>query len=378
MSLLKHIFGAAGILTASIGMGQAAESYTITVVGPITGPAAGNGADMRAGALAAADKINAQGGINGQKLQIRFEDDACSEAQAINVANRIVGQGYKFVVGHYCSIATLPASVIYDENGIVQITLSQAARITQQNFPRLFRITPNAEELASGYVAAVSKDVNADPSSKLALIGNSGEYAQSIARSLQKSLQDNGITLNYTAHYPPEDTDYSAIITRMKVAQTTHVMIAGSEKEMGMIVRQSAQQGFRPSFILSSTALSAGFAGIVSCDGNGVRAVAADNPAYASGNKALKADLLRHGANGLDVAMFSYTAVDAFVQAFKAAGSADADAVSKALHTQTFDLPTGKTGFTTAGELTRPKVITYQYQSVNTPCTHVKPVPLTP
>ncbi|PZO88928.1 MAG: hypothetical protein DI626_00575 [Micavibrio aeruginosavorus] len=378
MSFIKYIFGAAGMLAFTSGMAQAAEPYTITVVGPITGPAAGNGADMRAGAIAAADRINAQGGIHGQKLNLRFEDDACSETQAINVANRIIGQGDKFVVGHYCSNATLPASVIYDENGIVQITLSQATSITQQNFPRLFRITPSAEDLANGYITAVSNDIKAAAQAKLALIGNSGEYAQSIAKSLQKSLQDKGIELNYTGHYPPEDTDYSAVITRMRGARITHVMIAGSEKEMGMIVRQSAQHGFHPSFILSSTALSAGFAGIVSCGGNGVRAVAADNPAYAAGNEALKADLLRHGANGLDVAMFSYTAVEAFAQAFKAAGNTDAAAVSNALHTRTFDLPTGKTGFTASGELTHPRVITYQYQSVNTPCTHVKPVPLTP
>lgn len=378
MFSLKKLFRTACVLAASFSPAMAGEPYTVTVVGPVTGPAAGNGADMRAGAMAAADRINKDGGVGGRRLHIRFEDDACSDAQAVNVANRIVGQGWKFVVGHYCSNATLPASVIYDENGIVQITLSQAARITQQNFPRLFRITPDAEELARGYVAAVAKDVKADPSARLALIGNSGEYAQSIAKSLQKSLQDKGINLNYTAHYPPEDTDYGAIITRMKAARTTHVMIAGSEKEMGMIVRQSAQQGFRPSFILSSTALSAGFAGIVSCDGNGVRAVAADNPAYAPANEALRDELLRHGANGLDVAVFSYAAVDAFAQAFAAAGSDDPLAVSKALHARTFDLPTGKTGFTPSGELTHPRVIVYQYQGVNMPCTHVKPVPLAP
>lgn len=377
---LKNLLKAAFFAVASNTSPSmaATQPYIITVVGPVTGAMAGNGADMRAGALAAAEKINADGGISGAKLQLRFEDDACSEVQALSVANRVAAQGDKFVVGHYCSNATLPASVVYDENGIVQITLSQAARITQQNFERLFRITPSAPALAQGYLETVTKDVTSHPDARLALIGNAGEYAQSIAQSLAKGLKNKGIPIFYRAYYAPEDTDYGAIITRMKAAKTTHVMIAGSEKEMGMVVRQSAQQGFTPRFLLSSTALSAGFAGIVSCDGHGVRAVAAWNPAYASGNEALKDNLLRHGANGLDVAMFTYSAVTAFAQAFEKAGTADPKAVSNALHGLNFDLPTGKTGFTQEGELTHPRVITYEYQSVSTPCTYVRAAPLIP
>src|SRR5580700_8739916 len=92
------------------------------VGGPITGANAATGAQMKNGADQAAADINAAGGVLGQKIAVEYGDDVSDPKQGVSVANNFAGDGVKFVVGHYNSGVTIPASTVYEENGIVQIT----------------------------------------------------------------------------------------------------------------------------------------------------------------------------------------------------------------------------------------------------------------
>ncbi|TIV70755.1 MAG: branched-chain amino acid ABC transporter substrate-binding protein, partial [Mesorhizobium sp.] len=80
-----------------------ADDITISVVGPMTGQLATIGDQFKQGAQAAADAINAAGGVNGSQIKLDIEDDQCDPKQAVSVANRIVANGVKFVDGHACS-----------------------------------------------------------------------------------------------------------------------------------------------------------------------------------------------------------------------------------------------------------------------------------
>src|SRR5439155_5290717 len=107
----------------ALGAGAAmAQDIAIAVVGPITGSNAALGEQMTRGAEMAVADINAKGGVLGKKLDVTVADDACDPKQAVAAANDVVRKGAVFVDGHYCSGSSIPASSVYNEAGILQIT----------------------------------------------------------------------------------------------------------------------------------------------------------------------------------------------------------------------------------------------------------------
>jgi branched-chain amino acid transport system substrate-binding protein len=87
-----------------------AQDIRIAVVGSMTGPLAESGDEVKRGAELAAKDINEAGGVNGRKIVLSIEDDACDPKQAVSVANHVIGEQITLVDGHSCSNASVPAS----------------------------------------------------------------------------------------------------------------------------------------------------------------------------------------------------------------------------------------------------------------------------
>jgi branched-chain amino acid transport system substrate-binding protein len=113
---------AAALLPIMLGGGAARADVPIAVVGPMTGQYALFGEQLRRGAELAVANINKAGGIKGEPIKLVVEDDACDPEQAVAVANKLASAGVKYVVGHFCSGSSIPASDVYHEEGMVQIT----------------------------------------------------------------------------------------------------------------------------------------------------------------------------------------------------------------------------------------------------------------
>ena len=101
---------------------KAEETIKMGVAGPLTGPNAAFGAQLKNGAAQAIEDINAAGGINGMKVELVFEDDVSDPKQGVSVANKMAGEGVKFVVGHFNSGVSIPSSDVYLENGMLMVT----------------------------------------------------------------------------------------------------------------------------------------------------------------------------------------------------------------------------------------------------------------
>ncbi|MBI3702374.1 MAG: branched-chain amino acid ABC transporter substrate-binding protein, partial [Rhizobiales bacterium] len=120
--------------------GTAAAQVKLAVGGPITGPSAATGAQMKNGVDQAAEDINKTGGILGQKIQVSYGDDVSDPKQGVSVANKFAAEGVKFVIGHYNSGVTIPSSEVYQENGILQITpASTNPTVTERKMWNIFR-----------------------------------------------------------------------------------------------------------------------------------------------------------------------------------------------------------------------------------------------
>ena len=124
----------------------AAEDISIAVATPVTGPLANIGDQYKRGAEAAAAEINAKGGVlGGRQIKIVMEDDACDPKQAVSVANRVIAEGIKFVDGHTCSGATIPASAVYAEGGVLMMTASASSPVltdeaAKNGWPTIMRL----------------------------------------------------------------------------------------------------------------------------------------------------------------------------------------------------------------------------------------------
>jgi branched-chain amino acid transport system substrate-binding protein len=126
---------------AGPGAGSAAAQIKLGVSGPITGPSAAFGAQLKQGVEQAVEDINAAGGIMGQKISLSVADDRGDPKDGVSVANKFVGDGVKFVVGHFNSGVTIPASDVYQENGMLMITPAATnPKVTDRKMWNVFRI----------------------------------------------------------------------------------------------------------------------------------------------------------------------------------------------------------------------------------------------
>jgi branched-chain amino acid transport system substrate-binding protein len=113
---------AAAAMIAGCGGDDADKTIPVAVVGPVTGQYASFGAQMKNGGEMAVADINAAGGVLGKPLDLSIGDDACDPKQAVAVANQMTGAGVRLVAGHYCSGSSIPASKVYAESDMVQIS----------------------------------------------------------------------------------------------------------------------------------------------------------------------------------------------------------------------------------------------------------------
>ena len=142
------------------GCGGGDDNTTpVAMVGPITGQYATFGAQMQNGAEMAVADINAAGGVLGKKLELAIGDDACDPKQAVAVANQMTGSGAKLVAGHYCSGSSIPASKVYADGDMVQISPASTnpALTDERAGPNIYRVCGRDDQqggVAGKYLAS--------------------------------------------------------------------------------------------------------------------------------------------------------------------------------------------------------------------------------
>src|ERR1700751_2448424 len=238
------------IVTVSLALGvacalsqSAAAQVKFGVGGPITGANAATGAQMKNGVDQAAADINAAGGILGQKITVSYGDDASDPKQGVSVANKFAGDGVKFVIGHYNSGVTIPASQVYQENGILEITpASTNPTVTERNMWNIFRTCGRDDQqgkVAGGYILAHFKG------KKIAFVHDKTTYGKGLVDETLKTIQAGGMKQVLYEGINTGDKDYSALISKIKQAAPDLVYFGGLYTEGGLIVRQMRDQGVK-------------------------------------------------------------------------------------------------------------------------------------
>src|SRR5882757_1944789 len=155
--MTKHWLSGVALAAALAFSGAANAQIKMGVAGPITGPNAAFGAQLVQGTTQAVEDINKAGGILGQQITLEQGDDVSDPKQGVSVANKFVGDGVKFVVGHFNSGVTMLASDVYAEHGVLFITPSATnPRVTGRNMWNIFRTCGRDDQqggVAGGIIA---------------------------------------------------------------------------------------------------------------------------------------------------------------------------------------------------------------------------------
>ncbi|AFJ45325.1 high-affinity branched-chain amino acid ABC transporter substrate-binding protein LivK [Shimwellia blattae] len=224
-----------------------AKDIKVAVVGAMSGPVAQWGDMEFNGARQAIKDINASGGIKGDKLVGVEYDDACDPKQAVAVANKVVNDGIKYVIGHLCSSSTQPASDIYEDEGILMITPGATnPELTQRGYQFIMRTA--GLDSAQGPTAARYILDHVKPR-RIAIIHDKQQYGEGLARSVQSTLKAAGTEVVFFDGITAGEKDFSALAARLKKENIDFVYYGGYYPEMGQILRQSRALGLTTRFM---------------------------------------------------------------------------------------------------------------------------------
>ncbi len=239
---MRRIILSGFALAASVALaGTANAQIKIGIGGPLTGPNAAFGAQIKNGAEQAAADINAAGGINGQKVELVFGDDVSDPKQGVSVANKFVGEGVKFVIGHFNSGVTMPASEVYAENGIYMITPAATnPNVTDRGLWNVIRVCGRDDqqgEVAGKYILDNLKG------KKVAVVHDKTTYGKGLADETKKAINAAGVKEVLYEGVNTGEKDFSALVSKIKAAGADIVYWGGLHTEGGLIVRQMRDQG---------------------------------------------------------------------------------------------------------------------------------------
>ena len=328
----KIIPMAAAIAFAFAGAASAQEQVVkIGHVGPISGAIAHLGKDNENGAKMAIDELNAKGTmIGGKKVKFELlaEDDGADPKQGTSVAQKLVDAKVNGVIGHLNSGTTIPASKIYFEAGIPQISPSATnPKYTQQGFKTAFRVVANDGQLG-GTLGRYAVQIN--KAKKLAVIDDRTAYGQGVAEEFIKGVKSKGGGAEIVAQEFTNDkaTDFNAILTKIKAKNPDVIFFGGMDAVAGPMLRQMKQLGINAKFMGGDGICSEGLvklAGDGMADGQVVCAEAGG--VEDSGKKAMEdfkvAFKKKFNVEVQVYAPYVYDSVMTMVAAMQKAGSAD-------------------------------------------------------
>ncbi|UUP17352.1 branched-chain amino acid ABC transporter substrate-binding protein [Nitratireductor thuwali] len=351
----------AGAALSLVMTGSAWADITIATAGPMTGQYASFGAQMKAGAEQAVADINAAGGVNGEMLKLEVGDDACDPKQAVAVANQFAGSGVSFVAGHFCSGSSIPASNVYAEEGIIQISpASTNPKFTDERPGEgIFRVCGRDDQ--QGAVAGEFLVENF-PDKKVAFVHDKTAYGKGLADATMAAYEAAGGKPAMYEAYTAGEKDYTALVSKLKQEGIGVLYVGGYHTEAGLMARQMREQGMDTVLVSGDALVTDEYWAITGEAGEGTLMTFSPDPRKNEIAKPVVDALLAAGKTAEGYALYTYAAIQAWAQAVEAAGSTDYDAVVDALNEGTFETVLGELSFDEKGDVTLPGYVFYEWK----------------
>jgi branched-chain amino acid transport system substrate-binding protein len=331
-------------------------------VAPLTGPQSHLGKDNSNGAQLAVDEINAAGVMLGGKplrLQLLSEDDQADPRTATIIAQKLVDGGVAGVIGHLNSGATIPASKIYHDAGIPQISPSATAiAYTAQGFKTAFRVMTNDEQQGKVLGQYAVAQLGAK---QIAIIDDRTAYGQGLADEFEKAAKAAGAEV--VAHEFTSDraTDFLAILTSIKAKNPQLLFYGGMDAQAGPMSKQMKQLGLNVQLLGGDGVETAEFIKLAGADAEGVVASSPGLPLESMpGGTAFKEKFNARYGQIQTYAPYAYDAVYVMVEAMRRADSAEPGKYLAELPNTDYQGVTGHLRFDAKGDVAGGSVTLYK------------------
>lgn len=333
----------------------------VAVVGPMSGEYAMFGEQMRRGAKLAVDDINAGGGVLDEEVELIIGDDQCDPIKAVEIANRLPTDGVMFVAGHLCSAASVHASRIYAEEGIIQISpASTDPKLTDEGGDNVFRVSGRQDQQA---VIAGNFLARAFGSKKIAIVHNDSLHGRKLAVTISKILNEAGIREAYFEPYDPAANDYSELMAALKRLGVEVFYVAGHHSESALMIKQAHEIGYRPQLVSSDTLTAVEFWQMSGGAGEGAIMSSPPDPRL---NPAAAPVVSRFRAQKFEpkgYTLTTYAAVQVWAQAIRKAGSSEPQKVIEILKSNRFKTILGEISFDAKGDVSLPSYVWYRWSN---------------
>ena len=350
----------AGVLSIAAIVSAQAE-VLIGVAGPMTGANAWPGEQMQRGAELAVADINAAGGVLGEEVRLLTADDFCDPDQAVAAARKLVSEGVIFVAGHYCSGASIPASKIYEDAGVLMISpASSNPTLTELGRANVFRviIRDDADGIMDGNYLADHWS-----GEEIAILHDNSVFGKGLADATRDQLHKRGVTEAIYKAFEPGKSDYSAEIAELQSANIAVLYVGGYQTEMGLLIRAARDRGDNVQLVTGSGILATEEYGLIAGPAaEGTLFTSFPDPRL---NPNAATVIERFRGDGFDpegYTLLTYAAIQAWAQAVEKAETLELQPVVRSLHENEFSTVLGPIAFDAKGDITTQSPVWYVWK----------------
>jgi branched-chain amino acid transport system substrate-binding protein len=345
---------ALALCVAACGRGPSTASDEVTVTlghaGPLTGSIAHQGKDDENGVALAIAQANARKlRIGGKTVTFRMisEDDLGDPKIGTLVAQKLVDAGVAAVIGHLNSGVTIPASEIYNRAGIPVISGSATHPVlTERGMKGVFRTVGRDDQQGPAIAAYIAGELKGR---RVAIVDDKTAYGEGLANEVEKSLRAAHVTLVGRERTTDKETDFKAILTRIKNRNPDVVFHGGMDATGGLMVKQARELGLKAQFAFGDGACTEEMAQLAGPAGEGMACSQAGIPASAASREFREAFNAKYGETKL-YAPFFYDATNVVIEAMKQADSTDPARFVSEMYSVSLAGATGRIEFDAKGD----------------------------
>jgi ABC-type branched-subunit amino acid transport system substrate-binding protein len=366
---LKLSTGLLALLGAISAMGNAAAQDTIVKIGhsgPLSGPQAFSGKDNENGARLAVEELNAKPiTVAGKKIkfELQSEDDQGDPKAGVQVAQKFIDAGIKYVVGPYNSGVAIPASRAYNDAGVIFATVATNPKITQQGYKGLYRVNASDTQLGSKMALYAAQELKLKT---VAVIDDRTAFGQGVAEEFKKQAKASGMTVAGHEFTTDKAFDFTSILTKLKAKKVEAIFFGGYAPQGAPMARQMKQLGINAKLLGGDTICTAEMGklggdavadNVLCSQGGAILDKAASGPQFKAAFKK------RYNRDADVYAASYYDATMMYAQAMQKANSIDPAKVGAVISSTAYKGVAGTYAFDAKGDMKESPVTIFTFKN---------------
>ncbi|PIZ22872.1 MAG: branched chain amino acid ABC transporter substrate-binding protein, partial [Comamonadaceae bacterium CG_4_10_14_0_8_um_filter_57_29] len=256
MKFTSKILPLLGVMSVALAAQAQEQKVLIGMTGPLSGSNAFAGKDNENGVRLALEELNAKKiTVDGKQLkfELQSEDDQCDPRAGVQVAQKLMDGGVKFVMGPYCSGVAVPAARVYSDGGAMLSTVGTNPKVTLGGYKNLFRIIASDNQIGASMAGYAAKTLKVK---SVAVIDDRTAFGQGVAQEFTKEAQRLGLKIVGQEFTTDKATDFTAILTTLKGKAPDAIFFGGYAPQAGPMARQMKQLAVKAKLLGGDTLCS--------------------------------------------------------------------------------------------------------------------------